>query len=155
DDPSDDVEEPFRLLVPTSGFTVDVAVLDDPADPIDRRSLSLLASTPIGGAAPGDELAERLRRVEGGVERWSWQVGDHEALPESQVTLTLRARSMSGRMHESSLTVEAVELTPALDPFDRPMVWLFRDDTDFFDASRDPEGGLRSVAAPDGVPDLF
>lgn len=155
DDPSDDVEEPFILQVPTSGFTVDATVLDDPADPIDRASISLVASAPSGEVEAGEELVERLGLEDRGVTRGSWRVGEHEALPEAQVTLTLRARSRSGRMHESSLTIEAVALTPARDPFDRPMIWLFRDDTDFFDVSADPGGGLRSVAGPNGTPDLI
>ncbi|MCZ7682801.1 MAG: PKD domain-containing protein [Sandaracinaceae bacterium] len=157
EDPGDDVLEPFVLELPTHGFTVDVTLLEDPADPIDRETLSLVADV-IMGAPAGSELAGRLRFEEGeslGVPRARWRVGPEEAAPEGPLTLMLSARTASGRERSASLTVRTALLTPERDPFDRPVRWLFRDDTDFFEARLDPEGGLAIVEAPNGEPDLI
>jgi hypothetical protein len=157
DDPSDDTEEPFVLELPRAGFGVDVVLLDPPDDRIDRSSLSLTATAPMGMRGAGAELVDRLRFEEGpslGVARARWLVGPEEAAPEGEVTFTLRAQSASGATHRAELTIHAVTLTPERDPFDRPMVWLFRTDTDFYSTQRAADGGLVSVRGPNGTPDL-
>ncbi len=155
EDPSDDTLEAFTILVPTSGFSVDVTLLDDPEDPIDAPALSLTADVPVGSTPPGAELAPRLTWNEGGVRRARWIVSDGDATPEGRFTLTASARTASGRSLESSLTLEARALTPATDPFDRPMLWLFRNDTDFFGAALDASGGLAITEGANGAPDLI
>lgn len=134
---------PFRLRVPQRGFTVDVTLLADPDDPIDPAAVTLETEPPFG--------APTLTFDADGV-RGTWQV-DAEA-PEGAVTFTARARSASGARHVSALTVEAVAFGPALDPFERPLTWLFRRDTDFFTTRRASDGGLESALGPNGLPDL-
>ncbi len=127
-----------RLHVPPRGFTIDVTWLTDAPG-----TLSLTTEPDLGG-----ELAERLR-VEGG--RGQWVVDEETPLGP----LTIRA---SDGVTEASLTVEVVDLPPARDPFDRPMVWLFRDGTDLFTSARSEPGPVFTLDvadAPDGTPDLI
>ncbi len=161
DDPSDDVREPFMLQIPREGFELDVVLLDDPADPVDRGSLSLVADAAMGTAPAGTELADRLRFDEDDTLRVAhgrWIVGSDEAAPEGIVTFTLSGRTASGQTYTSSLALEAVTLTADRDPFDRPLTWLFRHDSDFFSTRADDTSGQRalvSASGPNGAPDLI
>ena len=147
DDPSDDFTEAFHLLVPRHGFTVDIAVLDDPADPIDSASLQL-------GAGAVD-LSSKLLVVDGFA---SWVVSETDALQPGMTTMTLSGRTASGKAHESALTFEVTELVAERDPFDRPMTWLFRFDMDRFGTTADyrTDGAvvLEALSGPNGKPDF-
>jgi hypothetical protein len=158
DDPSDDVQESFMLLTPRHGFSVDVAILDDPADPIDRSSLSLRASAAMGDREAGSELASELELTDDAAPRAQWIVPPASAAESGLVRLTLSARTAAGRAHERTLVFETTELTAARDPFDRPLTWLFHTESDFFTTRVTAREGTRfelaSETAPNGVPDL-
>jgi hypothetical protein len=160
-DPSDDVEVAIRHQVARDRFTVDVLLTSDPADPIDEATLALTADVELGGVPAGGDLSGLLEFDEGErdrARRARVQMTPALAPPPGLVTWTLSARAVSGRMHVRTITVDAVELTPALDPFDAPLVWLFRTDVDFFTTTREELGassyGLRSTAFPNGQPDF-
>lgn len=150
------VETTFSLRVPTHGFVVDVELLEDPARPVVRETLSLTADVHVGDAPAGAELVERL--VYEDPTRGAWWVGESESVPEGRVTFRLSARTADGAVHERTLALEAVTLTPALDPFDRPMIWLFRTDRDFFATQladpANPREGFVTTEGADGTPDL-
>lgn len=139
---------PFTVQVPRSGFTIDVTILGDAGD------VSLVADVPIGDRAAGDELADRLVFEEGAalaVRRAQWIVED--VLPTGRATFTI-----SSGAHERTISFDVVELTPDRDPFDRPQIWLFRTDSDFFTTSATEPAGtryeFRSAQASNGTPDL-
>jgi hypothetical protein len=146
---TDGTSTPFTLHVPRSGFTIDVTILGEVDD------VSLTADVAIGSAAAGDELAANLTFEEGptlAVRRAQWIVGD--LLPLGMATFTLE-----GGGHSRSITIEAVELPPDRDPFDRPLTWLFRSATDFFTTTvSDPDAAryeFRSTQVANGTPDLI
>lgn len=134
---------PLLLHVPPEGFTVDVTLLDGALLDGERPdALSLTSDPDLGG-----ELIDRVT-FERGRGRW---VVDTPA-PLGSLTLTLSDGSSS-----DALTVEVVDLPPERDPFDRPMVWLFRTDRDLYTTTRSNDGARFTLdAAPggDGTPDL-
>jgi len=117
--------ETFTLSVPREGFTVDVSVLELADDPVETLTLSV---APIG------DVSDRLVFEAGDVRVGRWVVD--EALPVGPATLVLEGRTASGLMHRRELDVSVVELSAERDPFDRPMVWLFRSDVDLFTSTR-------------------
>ncbi len=160
-DPSDDVEVAIRHQVARDRFTVDVLLTSDPADPLDEGTLTLTADVDLGDVPAGGELAgslvfEERERVR--VRRARIEMTPELAPQAALVTWTLAARTASGAMHVRTITVDAVELTPELDPFDEPLVWLFRTDVDFFTTTREELGAssyaLRSSSFPNGQPDF-
>jgi hypothetical protein len=126
-DTRDDYTAPFHLLVPTHGFTVDVT--------------RYILGQPIRLTHEGRELTNKLI---GPDHQLSWTVSPEEAFPEGMVTLRLEAGTQT-----STLTFEAVSLTPAIDPFDRPMIWVFRFDMDLFTTT-----ATRTFRGENGVPDF-
>lgn len=146
-DPSDDYTEAFRLLVPRSGFSIDVTLLGA----LDRGAVRLTADAPLGdGAVPaGADLAGRLR-WEDEVPRAQWRVAPGDRFPVGPVTLTLEVGA-----ERRTLGFDVVELGPERDPFARPMQWLFRFDLDLFTLEAAADGSvLTSVRGPNGVPDF-
>ncbi len=161
DDPSDDTTQDIILQVPRDHFVIDVDLDEDPGNPVVRDSLSLTADVAMGGAQPGAELADKLHFDDGAhldAPRARFEVGPQDAPAAGVVHLTLSARTQDGSTYERSLAVQAVEFTPELDPFDQPMTWLFRTDSDFFTTTKVDKGGgrfqLSSTATPDGKPDF-
>lgn len=153
EDPADDYEAPFNLLVPQHGFTVDVTVLDSGEASIDTASISLVADVDLPGAPAGTNLADRLQ-LDGG--RASWVVGADHAFPEGPATVTFTAMDTAGTEHEHALTIDVIELTPARDPFDRPMTWLFRYDQDLFTTTAGTDGRIiASAVGADGEADFL
>lgn len=146
--------EAFTLSVPTDGFSVDITLLEDPADPV--LSLSLTADVPVGVRPAGAELIDGVIFEEGPrlrVRRGSWILAESDAVPEGPLTLMLTTETESAR-HERSLSLRA-RIAPR--PFDRPQVWLFRTDSDFFTSRVDgpgPRFGLVSDEVPNGTWDL-
>lgn len=167
-DPSDDVEVPFHLLVPTHGFDVNVMWLDgatnDEVIAVNPSSVSLTADVPLGkGAlAAGSELMEHVvfpQQATMRVNQGKWRVAPELAFPPGMVTLTLTGNTAEGvALPAQVLRFEVAELTPELDPFDREMVWLFRFDLDFFSttASAVSTGGLvlHTQAGANGIADF-
>lgn len=152
----DGILQPFHLQVPHDGFHINVALLEDPKDPIDPLTLSLGAvvegvridlSDSIEWEAPEHTPYGRGRVV----------VGPANPMPFGLATLEFKAQTQSGASVEQLLTVETTPLA-GRDPFDRPMVWLFRDDTDFFTISRTKIAGSRysinATDAPDTLSDF-
>jgi hypothetical protein len=139
-DPSDDVDEPFHLLLPAHGFTVDVTLLEAPGAEVDLATLQLDAS--------GVDRTDRLELLGGGtdrVRRLRWTVGPEDAFAPGMVTLALAGEQ---------LTFEVVDLTADRDPFDRPMAWLLLVDEDRFTESAAGDGSIAISAGPDGRIDL-
>lgn len=156
EDPTDDTVEPFHVLVPTHGFEVLVELHDTPEDPVDRASLSLTSSVAFGDLPAGSELADQLVWPASGIARGRWLVPPASAIPEGLLSLRLRATAPSGA-HERVLAFEAIAMPPERDPGDRPMIWLFRTDRDFFTTTaRETPAGLElaSTRAANGTPDL-
>ncbi len=163
-DPADDLTRSFTLLVPSFGFTVDVALFEDAAALIERDSLSLTCDTSLaGGSIPaGSELVGFLDDAAGDahqrVPRFVWTVGAAQAFPTGSSTLTLQAQDTNGVAYRRQLTIEVEELPPERQPFLRPLTWLLLFDTDLFTT----QGGvlatgavnMDSVLGPDGVPDF-
>ncbi len=138
DDDSDDYQEAFHLLLPQDGFTIDVTLFDNDTGPIDLATLAITTDVDLGGGAipAGTDLVDRFEALGDAtdlVKRLRWNVANTEAFPASMVTLTLDVADQAGEdLPTQSLLFEVTELTPELDPFDRPMVWLLRFDQDFF-----------------------
>ncbi len=158
-DPKDDYDADFHLLLPQAGFTVDVALLDAPGADVELSSLRLVADRPLGdGAIPaGTDLSDRLifgTEPRDRVRRGVWTVEPSERFPTGLVTLTLTASDAGSVDHSHDLMVEIVELAPEIDPFDRPMVWLMRFDMDWFTISPNPTGGIEVATGSDGAPDF-
>ncbi len=156
-DPADDVDEPFHLLLPAHGFTVDVTLLDAPGAAIDPASVQLVADRDAGATPAGSDLAGRLEARGGGVDRVArlrWTVEEADAFPAGPLTLTLTAADAGGGQHSHSLAVEVVDLVAGMDPFDRPMAWLLLFDEDRFTAASRPQGGIEISAGADGRIDL-
>ncbi len=157
-DPSDDYSAPFSLLLPRSGFSVDVTILEAQQGAIDRSSLSLTADVPLGeGAIPaGTELAPRLvfDTTAEGVPRARWLVSAAERFPKGPVTLRLVAPGAAGE-HREALSFETVDLGARRDPFARPVRWLFRFDLDLFTGVAGADGAVIAVRrGPNGVADF-
>jgi len=158
-DTSDDVAEPFHLLLPGDGFTVDVDLLDGPGAEIDAGSLHLVADRDLGGGAvpAGSELAGFLAITAGGadrVRRARWQVAPAQAFPTGMVTLTLTGDDGGGGHHQHAIGFEVTALDAAHDPFDRPMSWLFLFDEDRFTIGPRGDGGIAIGAGADGAIDF-
>ncbi len=159
-EPADDYQADFHLLMPRSGFVVNVELRDSPGDEIDLSSISLSADVALGeGAVPaGADLADRLvfdsDNPNERVRRGRWPVGADDELPVGMTTFTLSARDASGDEHVQVLGLESVELGPELDPFDRPMAWLFRFDMDFYGSVSSAGGGIETTAGANGLPDF-
>ncbi|MEZ4340041.1 MAG: PKD domain-containing protein [Sandaracinaceae bacterium] len=133
--------EPFALALPPSGWTVDVAVLAAPDDPVTEVTLRA-----------GDvDVTDRLTFEAGDVPSAHWQVDT--PFPEGPLTLTFEGTAASGRTHRRTLDVSITPLDAAHDPIDRPIVWLFRSGVDVFTTARE---GDRLVSTPgaNGLADL-
>ncbi len=158
-DDSDDYSEDFHLLLASHGFSVDIELLDAPGASIDVSSLTLTADQPLGeGALPaGTNLADRLgfgHDEHEQIGRGQWLVDASAAFPAGMVTLTLAASDTAGGLHDHELTFEIIELTPEIDPFDRPMAWLFRFDMDLYSSTSDGGGGIATSTGSNGVSDF-
>lgn len=151
----DGVEEPFRLLLPTHGFVVNVQLRLGGA-PLADAPVSVRCEGPDGPlAAPcdGGELADGL------VDGRSLEVTEAMAFPVArEVVLRATVTDAIGRTAQDALTVEIAERTPALDPFDAPETWLLTFDRDFHTIGSEVVGGRLVVNAeptPNGVPDFL
>lgn len=151
-DPGDDYQEAFHLLVPDAGFTVDLTLLGD----IDPSSIVLTADRDIGaGAIPaGTNIADKIdfqRDERDRVVRGVWSVIDADRFPSGMISLTATAAPD----HSQAISFEVTPLTPDIDPFDRPMVWLFRFDMDLYTVVPNPEtSGVSATLGADGLPDF-
>lgn len=133
--------ERFVLALPPEGFTVDVAALEAPGDPVE--GLALFA----GERA----LTEGLRFEDGPIRRGTWRAD--APLPIGALTFALEARTRSGRALRRELTVEIVPFGPSQRPAEPPILWLLRGDVDVFTTRREGDR-LLSTPSPNGLPDL-
>lgn len=145
----------FAHHVPRDHFDIDVALLEDPDDPVDPASLSLIASLD----AQQVSLSPRLAPFDADAFTQTIEIRADDPLPSGLITLRLAALTRAGRALERSLQVQAIELPKAQDPFSRPMIWLLRDDVDLFTTTRTALGGnrysLSSAPRPNGQPDFI
>ncbi len=162
-DPQDDLMRPFHLLVPATGFTVDLALHERAADPVRRDSLVVSADRPLGaGTIPaGKNLVSALSFAQPPhqrVPRGRLVVDAAHVFPEGLVKLTATGRTQSGESFRDELTVEVTPLTPDRDPFDRPQEWLLTFAQDLFTTrgARTAGGSLEidSERGADGVADF-
>ncbi|MEZ4459194.1 MAG: PKD domain-containing protein [bacterium] len=151
-DTSDDIETPFTLAVNRTNFDVDLTLLptseDNPILPQTLRVATLDSS---------DNLIDHSNRVEISDDRIFAKVHiDTENAPAAGAVLVRgEAKTKDGQLHFQELTVIARDLTPQTDPFDRPMTWLLRDDTDFFTTGRTRLAGTRyTIDTTEGVDGL-
>jgi len=146
----------FRLHLPPAGFTVDVTVTPGDA-PVAPEGLHLSASVAAGGEPPGSGL--------GGWFAWTddthatWRVPPQKALGEApQVVLEAWVEDQAGLASAPvSLTVGVRALTPALDPFVEPDLWLLDTRRDLDSVEVHALAGAYEVVAtntPNGQPDF-
>ncbi len=156
-DTSDDTTAPISLQVVRDRFVVNVRILEDSSDPIVRDSIALTSDVAFGETPAGESLTDKLVFDEPGISG-RFELTPQFAPPVGSVELILRASTESGSEFERTLQVQAVDLTPATDPFDREHVWLFRTDRDYFTTTRVDGAGSQyqfsSTAVPDGEPDF-
>lgn len=152
-DVGDDVQVPFHLAVVKDHFDIDVTLLEDPEDPIDRATLKLTATD----ASTAHDLTAALSFSADGIAA-RVSVDETTNIAAGPVTLTLEATTTAGEVHRRVLELEARNLPNSRAPFDRPLVWLFRDDIDLFSTARTQLSGsqfsIDSTAAPDGNADF-
>jgi hypothetical protein len=159
-DPSDDYDSDFHLLVPDAGFSVDISLLAGSGLELDGSTLQISADRAIGdGAIPaGTNLADKVSFERGEVDRVPrgvWTVAAADRFPAGMITLTASARDAGGTDHTQSITFEVTQLTTEIDPFDRPMVWLFRFDMDLYTVVPNPAtSGVSASPGADGLPDF-
>lgn len=146
----------FAHHVPRDHFDIDLALLEDPADPLLMESLRFTIE--LGGVVLR-ELSPLLGQLSIEGSTLTIPIRADEPLPEGLLTLRFAARTAEGRALERTLNVQSVTLAPAQDPRSRPMIWLMRDDVDFFTTTRTALTGNRyrldTVEGPDGKPDLL
>lgn len=136
--PDDDFTVPFHHAVVRDRHDIDITLLEDPADPIQKSTLSLTATAGQNTL----DLTDSLIAMPDGLTLRASITAQHN-LPIGQLTYALQAQTRSGKLHQQQLLIEARDLPPARDPFDRPLVWLFRDELDFFTTARTPLAGTR------------
>jgi hypothetical protein len=127
---ADGAAAPFRLLLPPSGFTIDVAVTPGSA-PVDPASLSVTSSSP-GVAFEIDEELSPGFTWDGEAARWRVPV-EQAFLPADRVVLQAAVVDVDGLPAEpASIEVGVADLVPALDPFPDEDLWLvdFRRDNE-------------------------
>ena len=118
---NDLVETPFHLAVPRQGFTLDVTVAPGSA-PVDPSTLVVTADVPVGEAPAGTDLGPRFTWTDATHATWRVAADFPEAWP---VTVTTRVAATDGQAApEAALSFEVRELTPSLDPFEQPDLWL-------------------------------
>ncbi len=154
-DTSDDISQPFTLQVPRERFDINVGLLDA-NDPIDRSSVRLSAL--VDGVE--SDLSTELHFGDDETAIWGLAlIRSGNALPLGRVDIQVSAKTVSGKSYARELRVESVELPPEKDPFDRPMIWLLRDDVDFFTTTRTALSGFKysldTAAGPNGVADFL
>lgn len=136
--------EPYQLLLPRQGFTLDL--IGAPQD-IARLSLLKLGCGAVAAEARAEALAEG----------WSWRVD--EDLPLGPVLCTAEVLPPCTQTPiQLRYEAEIGELTAALDPFDRVETWLILYHRDHWtlDVALDEAGSLRmgGSLAPNGIPDF-
>jgi hypothetical protein len=154
-DTSDDISQPFTLQVPRERFDINVGLLDA-NDPIDRSSVQL--SVLVDGIE--NDLSAELHFGDDDTAIWGLAlIRSGNALPAGRADIQVSATTVSGKSYAQELRFESVELPPEKDPFDRPMVWLLRDDVDFFATTRKALSGFKyaldTTSGPNGVADFL
>jgi hypothetical protein len=115
------------LVLPPSGFTIDVVVSDPGDQSIDMSSIEVLFDG--AGAAPGTAALFAAATI--GYTTFSVTVPASPALAAGPWTLTVRASDLSGNRGTSAATSFTVaEPTAALLPFERTQVVWVRTDLD-------------------------
>ena len=160
-DTSDDYEADFHLLVPPSGFAIDLTQWHHPNDPVDTATLSLTANAPFGDIAAGDNLIGFFEFTSDSYEtipKARWTVPPSHALAPAMVELTLTGTTIAGVDFASSLEFEVTEFGEDKNPLSHPITWLLRFDMDYFSLSSDVDalGGIALYfdAEPNGTPDF-
>jgi len=144
----------FTLALPTRGFTWNVTI-DCPCGYRDDDLEIWTEPT----APAGDNLAYLFEPGDG--QNLFWRVGEADAFSETGA-LALKAVITDNCGQQSaaaSLTIQTVDMTPLLDPFDLEDPWLFVYQRDHYTISTItlPDGTMAviSAAVPNGVPDFI
>ncbi|MDY0062690.1 MAG: hypothetical protein RBU45_22965 [Myxococcota bacterium] len=138
--------EPYHLLLPPAGFTLDLL-----GDGATTRRFGLREL----GCGEQDWTAAAREVVDG----WTVTAPAATPLPDGPTTCRARLQAPCGE-EELVLTysMEIGQLTPELDPFEDPETWLITLHRDHWTvtASHGPGGGIALAATPtpNGIPDL-
>jgi hypothetical protein len=115
------------LVVPPSGFTIDVTVTDNGSQWPDMGSVAVQLSG--AGPAPGADTLLAAATV--GYGTFRVQVPAANALPAGAWNLTVRVADLSGNIGTTSvLPFSVAQPTGAMQPFERPQVVWVRTDLD-------------------------
>ena len=118
---NDGVDKAFRLAVPRQGFTLDVTVTPGSA-PLEPSTLVVTADVAVGDLPAGADLGPRFAWSDATHATWRVDLDFPIAWP---VTVTARATAVDGQPSaDAAFAFEVRELTPDLDPFETPDLWL-------------------------------
>jgi len=140
---------PFRLLLPSSEFTIDVHALAG-TFPIDAESVEIRAQ--------GERLAIEPTREDGNAFHY-FVPTDHPLLPRDAVLLIASIADVHGTRGESNaLTVSIASRDAAMDPFEREDVWLLDFERDHFaitgEVGSDGAPAVRVLPGANGIADF-
>ena len=152
DDMSDDRMETFHLLTASSGFSIDLELLDSPANRFDDGSLEVTTDRTgdVNLASKFTTSGETQLRVR----RYRWTVSNTEAFENGALIARASATDVNGDTHSSTLSFGVSALTPQTDPFDSSLTWLLRFDQDLFATTGDGTGALVTTLGPNGQGDF-
>ncbi|MBL8752936.1 MAG: Ig-like domain-containing protein [Planctomycetes bacterium] len=115
------------LVVPPSGFTIDVTVTDNGSQWPDMGSVQVQ----LAGAGPAPGAATLLAAATIGYGTFRVQMPAAEALPAGAWSLTVRATDLTGNVGTTSvLPFTVAQPSGAMQPFERPQVVWVRTDLD-------------------------
>lgn len=118
---NDGLEKAFHLAVPLQGFTLDLTLTPGGA-PIDPATLIVTADVAAGDLPAGTDLGPRFAWTDPTHATWRVDLAFPVAWP---VTVRARVSDQQGTPSpEAAFSFEVRELTPALDPFEQPDLWL-------------------------------
>jgi len=147
---NDLIPKPFHLAVPRQGFTLDLTVAPGSAA-IEPSSLVVTADVAVGELPAGADLGPAFGWVDATHARWRVDLDFPLAWP---VTVTARLADLQGTpAPDAVVAFEVRELTPDLDPFESPNVWLldFRRDLWSIAVTESIDGfAVVSTPAPQG-----
>jgi hypothetical protein len=151
-------EVPFTLLLPDTGFTLDV-LLDRHPRHVDLDTLLVACDVPVGDAEADSNLAARFEPRAAGLPRLRWLVPTDMPFTTGRVTCEAALADVAGRVsNRSTITFDVTPRSAELDPFDPPDTWLVTFSRDFYDIRIEGSGStLRVVSdhAPDGEADFL
>jgi len=115
-------KEAFTLALPTFGFTVDISGLSS------NDKLRVYANY----ETQHQDLTALFQPAAEGARGWTWRVPQNLAFPDNSVVTFTVETEVEGVAYRDALVVRTYALTPDVDPFDQPEVWVLVFDEDAF-----------------------